>query len=411
MEKTSLKMILHALPQDDMMELEQMIDSEKMKRNDQRYLSQHLGKISITKDGRWTTNCHTGHGAGRKQKKITCRNREELERRIISFYKEAEMQESVTISQVCTEWLNEKLTYKEIGGPTYTRYMTDYNRFLNGTPLGKLPVISLTSQALRQSIKDQIIEHSLSRKAYKQLHILLRGSLRYARENGYTEFAAGAFFADLVLPDRMFSRPQRRVAEKETFSDDEVRLLMDYLWKEQDLRGLGLILMFQTGMRVGELAALRRDNVHDGKIVITGTEEVYTDPATGRKICEVADHAKTEAGERTIILPAQAERTLKAIRVKNPFGEFLFMDKLGRIRGKRFNTWLKRACRKVGIPERSTHKIRKTYASMLLGAGVDEKLVTSQMGHTDISLTKGIYYYNRDSEQVKKQAITHAIDF
>ena len=31
--------------------------------------------------------------------------------------------------------------------------------------------------------------------------------------------------------------------------------------------------------------------------------------------------------------------------------------------------------------------------------------------HTDISLTKGIYYYNRDSEQAKKQAITQAIDF
>ncbi len=29
----------------------------------------------------------------------------------------------------------------------------------------------------------------------------------------------------------------------------------------------------------------------------------------------------------------------------------------------------------------------------------------------NISLTKGIYYYNRDSEQAKKQALTHAIDF
>ena len=214
MEMTSLKMILHALPQDDMMELEQMIDSEKMKRNDQRYLSQHLGKISITKDGRWTTNCHTGHGTGRKQKKITCRTREELERRIISFYKDAEMQESVTISQVCMEWLNEKLAYKEIGGPTYTRYMTDYNRFLNGTPLGKLPVISLTTQVLRQAIKDQIIEHSLSRKAYKQLHILLRGSLRYARENGYTEFAAGTWYSNLDLQDKLFYQSQRLGEEK-----------------------------------------------------------------------------------------------------------------------------------------------------------------------------------------------------
>ena len=60
------------------------------------------------------------------------------------------------------------------------------------------------------------------------------------------------------------------------------------------------------------------------------------------------------------------------------------------------------ACRKVGIPERSTHKIRKTYASMLLSSGIDEKLVTSQMGHTDISLTKEIYYYNRDSDETKK---------
>lgn len=33
------------------------------------------------------------------------------------------------------------------------------------------------------------------------------------------------------------------------------------------------------------------------------------------------------------------------------------------------------------------------------------------MGHTDISLTKGIYYYNRDSEEIKKQAITSAISF
>ena len=87
------------------------------------------------------------------------------------------------------------------------------------------------------------------------------------------------------------------------------------------------------------------------------------------------------------------------------------MDKLGRIRAKRFNTWLHRACKKVGIPERSTHKIRKTYASVLLSSGVDEKLVTSQMGHTDISVTKNIYYFNRDKEAEKKIAISNAINF
>ena len=67
--------------------------------------------------------------------------------------------------------------------------------------------------------------------------------------------------------------------------------------------------MFQTGMRVGELAALRWGNVLDGKIIITATEETWKDPETGKKKCEVVDHAKTDAGNRTIYLPEQAEKT------------------------------------------------------------------------------------------------------
>ncbi len=102
--------------------------------------------------------------------------------------------------------------------------------------------------------------------------------------------------------------------------------------------------------------------------------------------------------------------TVKAIRALNPFGEFLFMDKQGRrIRANRFNHWLHRACKKVGIPERSTHKIRKTYASILLSNKVDERLIINQMGHTDIATTRGSYYFNRNSEDKNKGIISNAI--
>ena len=90
----------------------------------------------------------------------------------------------------------------------------------------------------------------------------------------------------------------------------------------------------------------------------------------------------------------------------------MFMDNQGRrIRANRFNYWLHRACKKVGIPERSTHKIRKTYASILLGNNVDERLITNQMGHTDIATTKGSYYFNRNSEDKNKGIISDAINF
>ena len=66
--------------------------------------------------------------------------------------------------------------------------------------------------------------------------------------------------------------------ESQVFTDSEVQILVDHLWEEQDIRGLGLILMFQTGMRVGELATLRRESVKDGSLRITATEETFVDP-------------------------------------------------------------------------------------------------------------------------------------
>lgn len=403
---------LENLNVDDIMidELEKVIAAAKMKQSDRKYLQQHQNAITQTKDGRWTTNCRD---AGGHRHKITSNSREELEDKIIDFYKTKEAQKSITFPIVCQEWMEKKLEYKEISAPTHTRYVTDYERFFadSNDEFCRIPLRDLTDSDLRRFIKETILKYELTKKAYSQLRILLRGTLMYAKEEGYTDFSAGAFFYDLNLSDRIFVHKEKPVPEMQTFSDEEVEKLMRFLWEEQDLRGLGLILMFQTGMRVGELAALRWESIYNGKIRITATEETYKDPKTGKKICEVVDHAKTDAGERTIILPEGAEKTIRAIRAKHPFGEYVFMDKLGRIRAKRFNTWLHRACKKVGIPERSTHKIRKTYASVLLSSGVDEKLVTSQMGHTDISVTKNIYYFNRDKEAEKKMAISNAINF
>ena len=387
-----------------------MIAVLEMKKRRESLIKQHPYAITQAKDGRWCTNIYTPDG---KRRMIICASLEKLHDKLADHYQELAKIQTVTISDLCKEWLDNKLRYHEITPSSHTKYMTDYNRFIrnNSHAFCRISVSCITEKNLREYIKDTIVQFNLTRKSYKQLHILLVGTLRFAKEEGYTDFSAGAFFYDLILSDRMFARRERTAPELETFSDDEVSQLVHFLWEEQDLRGLGLILMFQTGMRVGELAALSWKNVRDGKIIITATEEAYTDPKTKKKICEVVDHAKTEAGERTIFLPKQAEKTIKAIRTLNPFGEYLFMDKLGRIRAKRFNTWLHRACRKIGIPERSTHKIRKTYASILLSGGVDEKLVTSQMGHTDITITRSIYYYNRDSEAKKRKVLSKAINF
>ena len=400
--------LLKKLSQNDIIALEAAAAAEKMKRNS--YIAKiHKQAITQLKDGRWCTHIYPSR---KKRKTIICKTREELLEKLVMFYEGSDEHGTITIHELCVEWLDKKLKYKELSLSSHTKYVGTCNRFFTRDhEFCRTPVSKITEGGLRDYIKDMIVDCGLTRKTYNQLQIVLKGTLLYAKEQKYTDFSAGAFFADLQLSERMFIKKERLAPELETFSDAEVAKLIQYLWEEKDLRGLGLILMFQTGMRVGELAALRWENVLDGKIIISATEETWKDPETGKKKCEVVDHAKTDAGNRTIYLPEQAEKTINAIRTHNSIGEYVFMDKLGRIRAKRFNTWLHRTCRNLMIPERSTHKIRKTYASVLLSNGVDEKLVSSQMGHTDIITTRGIYYYNRDSEEKKKVELTRIINF
>ena len=106
------------------------------------------------------------------------------------------------------------------------------------------------------------------------------------------------------------------------------------------------------------------------------------------------DFTKTEAGSRDIILPPTAEWTIRKILELNPRGEYLFMNNGKRIRENTFNKRLSTVCDNLKIPHRSTHKVRKTYGTTLLDNNVDDSFVAEQMGHTDVTTTRKLYYYS-----------------
>jgi len=62
-------------------------------------------------------------------------------------------------------------------------------------------------------------------------------------------------------------------------------------------------------------------------------------------------------------------------------------------------------CKKLDIPLRSPHKLRKTYGTILLDNHVDSKVIEKQMGHTDISTTELHYHRDRKRAQQKREII------
>ena len=383
---------------------------EEMAR-EKKYLSQHPYSIWFNeKENRWFTNLPK-EGGGIRQ--IKYKEKAQLVRKIVQYYREVE--ERKYFSDAFNEWIEERREFQEIAESTYLKYKGIYQRhFHKDNPFCKIQLSKLKEIDVERFIKKQIRDESLTRKGYNDMKIILVGVLKYAKKAGYTTFSIGTFMIDFVVPPRLFAAKANRKDEEQVYNEIEVQKLIRYLREHNDrVENLGLILTFECGVRVGELAVLRWSDIEDNVLHISRTESCCEDRETGKKIRIESDRAKTPAGCRDIILPRQAMATLKAIRLHNPFAPqdaFLFQQKDGTFcTGKMFNYRLKKACESIGIMYRSSHKIRKTYSSTLMENHVDERIIINQMGHTNISMTKQAYTFNRKTRDEVTDIISTAV--
>ena len=73
---------------------------------------------------------------------------------------------------------------------------------------------------------------------------------------------------------------------------------------------------------------------------------------------------------------------------------FVFCPNSRRIKSNAINQRIYDFCDKLGIPKKSAHKIRKTFISQMIVAGIDLDTVCRVSGHTDISTTFNSYTYS-----------------
>lgn len=79
--------------------------------------------------------------------------------------------------------------------------------------------------------------------------------------------------------------------------EDEIPVVIQRLKAKPDIYNLGILLTFQTGLRVGELSTLKKEDLHGRIIKIRRTEDKYRDK-NNKWIVAVKEHAKTDAGNR-----------------------------------------------------------------------------------------------------------------
>ena len=376
---------------------------EDMKRK--QIISSHPYSIWQNEAGLWCTHIRDINGKKKIRRRKT---KEELLDFIVHHYRELE--EKIYIKDLFEEWSEKKLRYGEISKQSYDKYCSEFKRFF--TPdkkICKKQVKQITELDLEDFIKSTIHDMSLTRKAYSNLSLLINGIFKYAKKKKLTQISITHFMGDMELSRNTFIK-RYKPKELEVFSEEEIPLVTDYLKAHPDIWNLALLLQFETGLRIGELTALKHADIYPEHILISRTERKVKNEE-GKWIVDVQDYPKTFAGFREVLLSPSALKTIRKIKMANPFGEYLFMNNGKRIRGNTINKRLHTVCENLGINYRSTHKIRKTYGTTLIDGNVDESLIAEQMGHVDISTTKQYYYYSNKSKKNKLKQISQAINY
>lgn len=170
-----------------------------------------------------------------------------------------------------------------------------------------------------------------------------------------------------------------------------------------------LIFMFilETGLRYGELAGLKWDDIDFANRTISITRAIYLKHNPRRF---VEGEPKTKAGIRKIPLTDNAIEILKLQKEKKKNDivvfenrDYIFTNKNGKISDASvYNESLKYVMREAGLPPISLHSLRHTFATRCIEDGIHPKTLQRIMGHSKLETTMDLYVHVTDEHVVEE---------
>ena len=369
----------------------------------QELLNNHPYKIWCGSNGKWYTYL-PDKKKGRILKKRN--NKKDIEEAIITYWNETI--NSPTIEEIFNEWNDYRLELKKISKSSHTRLQQVFKRHYS--EFGKKRIKDITENEFIEFLERQIPEHSLSAKAFASLKTITKGILKRAKRKELISYNAEDVLSQLDISNNEFNKTIKEDYE-EVFNEQETQIAIKYLKDNLDIRNSAILLMFITGTRIGEIVALKPEdiNVEKNTIKIRRTETRYKE--NHKTIYEVKLFPKTQSGNREIVIPINYQWLLRNLKTYSENKEWVFMEKNKRLTTLLIRKRVYKMCKDTNIYKKSPHKIRATYDTILLDAHLDKRFIKDQMGHSDITTSEKYYHRNRKSIEKKSEIINSIPEF
>lgn len=350
-----------------------------------------------SRNGRWQTYYK---GIDGKRKIIRAQSKDALLEKLVLVYSQAQNFDKLIFSGLFEEWLEYKKTVT--GSPnTIKRHVQHYRRYFERSKLHDMPVCQIDTLTLESECNRIVKEYNMSRREWNNVKIILTGSFEYAVRKKYIKDSP----MDKVKILVKFKQVAKKSGRTETFNTEELRRLNQYLDKmyveTKDPAFMAVRLNLFLGLRVGELVGIMYQDIVDNTHLHIVRMEVRDQTTNTYRVVE---HTKTNQDRFVFLVP-------KAVEILNRIerqGDFIFMRDGERITSRQIAYVLEKYAERQGVATKSSHKIRKTYASILNANGVPLDCIREMLGHCSLSTTLG-YVFNPLTESETNELITKAL--
>lgn len=240
----------------------------------------------------------------------------------------------------------------------------------------------------------QKLNNGLSQKTIKDILIVLKMILKFGAKReflNYTPF-------DIQFPT------DREKQSIDVLSRSDQKKIMNYIQEHFTFRNLGVYICLSAGIRIGEICALRWEDIDtdNGIINVRRTiQRIYNIDDGLRKTELILDTPKTKNSIRDIPLNKDLLKILKPFKkIVNP-SFFVLTNDAKPTEPRTYRSYYKTLMKDLGMPDLKFHGLRHSFATRCIESNCDYKTVSVLLGHSNISTTLNLYVHP-NMEQKKK---------
>ena len=295
---------------------------------------------------------------------------------------------------------------------TYDHYICAWNRFINKSVLADMKMTAIKRRDLLNFYSDMTAPDEngkrITRSTLRNVITTINLCFDYSLDFDIIEHNV----AMNIKTDKLICGEGK---SHEAYTAYEVERLREVL-KDQDSPYARIIrLDLCLVARIGELEALKWHDVDLVQKTVHIHSQIVRRKRNGRATFEYVPYTKTgrhserDLGRRILKLNSKAIEVLKEQRLRNPFGEFVFISEAGTpLITSRVNDHLKKYCKMAGVPYLSTHSIRTTNITKLFDMNVAPTKIQMAAGHTDIRTTNG-YCHAEKCDEIDEEILEKAL--